>query len=220
MIPFMRENEVPMLTSDESDILQEIMNIAFGRATADLADLINIFINLSVPSVNIIDRSELPSYLTAELTDHSRGISIVEQRFWGRFRGSALLVFPSNVGKELITLLANPENESFESDPIDELEKGVLMEIANILIGACVGKISELLGDAITYSPPVVIVNQGSEEGFSGNSTGSEVGSVIILRTVFRFERKDVSGFLFLLTDDATVEWLKQALQNFMEQFE
>jgi len=213
----MSENNQTLLTSDECDILQEIMNIAFGRATADLADLVNIFINLSVPFVSIIDRSKLASYIGTELMDYKRGISLVEQRFWGRFRGSALLVFPANVGKELITLLASPEVESFESDPIDELEKGVLMEVANILIGACVGKIAELLGDAVTYSPPTVIVNQGKDKDFSKN--GDNDGSVIVLRTVFRFERKDVSGFLFLLTGEVTIGWLKKALQEFMEQF-
>jgi chemotaxis protein CheC len=213
----MNENESKILTSDELDILQEIMNIAFGRATADLADLINIFINLSVPFVSIIDRSRLTSYIGTELMDYKRGISLVEQRFWGRFRGSALLVFPSNVGKGLITLLASPETEPFESDPIDELEKGVLMEVGNILIGACVGKIAELLGDAVTYSPPMVVVRQGNEETLSKH--GNNDGSVIVLRTVFCFESRDVSGFLFLLTGEATIDWLKKALQDFMEQF-
>lgn len=220
MIPLMKENEPPILTPDDLDILQEIMNIAFGRATADLADLINIFINLSVPNVTVIGRSQLPTYLETELTDRKRGINLVEQRFWGRFHGSALLVFPSNVGKELITLLAGPETQSFESDPIDELEKGVLMEVANILIGACVGKISELLGDAVTYSPPVVIVDRDNDKSFPGHGHGNGEGSIIALRTVFCFERRDVSGFLFLLTDDTTVDWLKKALQSFMEQFE
>jgi chemotaxis protein CheC len=213
----MNNSELQTLTTDELDILQEIMNIAFGRATADLADLINIYINLSVPYVSTIGRPELPTYLAAELTDYKRGISLVEQRFWGRFRGSALLVFPSNVGKELITLLASPESQSFESDPIDELEKGVLMEVANILIGACVGKIAELLGDVVTYSPPMVLVNQGNDKSFSKQEAND--GSVIVLRTVFRFERRDVSGFLFLLTGEATIAWLKKALQDFMEQF-
>lgn len=221
MIPLMKENETSILTADELDILQEIMNIAFGRATADLADLINIFINLSVPNVTVIGRSELPTYLTGELIDRKKGISLVEQKFWGRFRGSALLVFPSNVGRELITLLAaGPESQSFESDPVDELEKGVLMEIANILIGACVGKIAELLGDVVTYSPPTVIVNQGDDRSLSGQGNGSDEGSVIALRTIFRFERRDVSGYLFLLTGDTTVDWLKKALQSFMERFE
>lgn len=214
----MKENENQILTPEELDILQEIMNIAFGRATADLANLINIFINLSVPHVKMIGSSALRSYLATELTDYKSGISLVEQRFWGRFSGSALLVFPLNVGKELITLLAGPENDFFESDPIDELEKGVLMEVANILIGACVGKISELLGDTVTYSPPMVVVNKGNDETFSENGTSN--GSVIVLQTVFRFERRDVSGFLFLLTGEATMTWLKKALQDFMEQFQ
>ncbi|TLN13755.1 hypothetical protein FDZ71_08430, partial [bacterium] len=32
-----------LITAEEQDILQEIMNIAFGKAAAELAEVINIF---------------------------------------------------------------------------------------------------------------------------------------------------------------------------------
>jgi len=43
------QNQETMITEEETDILQEIMNIAFGRAASDLAEYIDIFVILSVP---------------------------------------------------------------------------------------------------------------------------------------------------------------------------
>ena len=134
------ETEICQVTDEEEqDILQEIMNIAFGKAAADLAEVINIFVVLSVPNIQLLKGAELPDYLRDELRDFT-DISIVEQNFRGKFRGSAFLIFPAGAGKELISLLDTDHEMAFESGSIDILEKETLMEVGNILIGACVGK--------------------------------------------------------------------------------
>lgn len=211
------ERRPVFLAEDELEILKEIMNIAFGKATADLAELINIFITLTVPDVRIVATDELQSYIKEEVREYDR-VSLVEQKFWGEFNGSALMIFPSDSGRELITLLTNEGTDSLESDPISELEKGTLMEIGNILIGACVGRIAELLGDVLTYSPPIVYVERLSKEGFFQQS--SDINSpVITLKTLFNFENKDVTGFLFLVTSHKSIAWLSKSLNEFLEQY-
>ncbi|MFN3531883.1 MAG: chemotaxis protein CheC [Candidatus Brocadia sp.] len=214
----MRTMHENTLSNEELEILQEIMNIAFGRATSDLAEVIDIYIRLSVPYINILKATELPVYLKKEINDYNN-ISLVEQRFWGNFRGLALLIFPSGAEKELITLLNNDKSDFPESDTIDELEKETLLEVGNILIGACIGKMADLLKDVIRFSPPRVLIENLSHdtipEGiFDSNNT------MIILRTLFHFEKKDISGFLFLLVCPESITLLKKALNEFMEQYE
>lgn len=51
------------LQCDEVEILQEIMNIAFGQAAADLAEVIDIYVELSVPYIKILHATELPMLL-------------------------------------------------------------------------------------------------------------------------------------------------------------
>ena len=92
----------------------------------------------------------------------------MEQSFWGKFKGNAYLFFPSGTGKRIISLLGNGD-EFFQSDPINELEKETFLEIGNILIGACIGKIAELLGDVITYSPPRVVIEKSHRGIISDN---------------------------------------------------
>jgi len=212
------DNESLLVEDEERDILQELMNIAFGKAAAELAEVISIFVVLSVPSVKVLKAAQLPEYLQEEISDFA-DISIVEQNFWGRFKGSAFLVFPAGAGKALISLL-DPEHEAtFESGTFEVLEKETLMEVGNILIGACVGKMSELLGDVVTYSPPKVVV-ENEPRGIIPKNLFDPEYTAIVMRTVFRFEERDVSGFLFLVTTHDSIVWLKKALAEFIEQYE
>jgi len=206
-----------MITAEETDILQEIMNIAFGRAASDLGEYIDIFVILSVPYVRLLKSSDLPPYISAEIKDYD-DISLVEQRFWGKFKGAAFLVFPSDAGKKILSLLDGSE-EYLESDPISELVKEAFREVSNILIGACIGKIAELLGDVITYSPPRVVMDR-CQQSFISENIFDDDSLAIVLRTVFEFNEKNVNGFLFIVTSEESFAWLKTALHNFLDQYD
>ncbi|MBU0991193.1 MAG: chemotaxis protein CheC [Proteobacteria bacterium] len=206
-----------IFSEEEKDILQEIMNIAFGNATADLANIIDIYVVLNVPDIHVIGVGDLPKYLdeTIKLKGES---SIVEQKFWGDFNGSGLLVFPDRTGKDLISVLDHNEQETFER-PLAILEQEMLVEIGNILIGACVGKVADLLDTFVTYSPPQAITQTGESkttliESFDLNQ------SAIIMKTVFEFEKKNINGFLLIITNSECIGWLRKALNAFMESYE
>src|SRR5450631_1987558 len=190
------------ISEEEKEILQEIMNIAFGKAAADLAEVINIFVVLSVPYIQMLKAQDLPEYLKTQVSEYDR-ISIVEQNFWGDFKGSAFLVFQASAGRELISLFGD-DSEDFGSESIESLEKETLMEVGNILIGACVGKLSELLGDAVTYSPPRVVSENSPNDAIPANIFESD-SSAIILKTVFCFNERNVNGFLFLVTSQDSI---------------
>jgi chemotaxis protein CheC len=206
-----------IISEEEKEILQEIMNIAFGKAASDLAEVINIFVVLSVPYIEMLNAQDLPEYLKLQVREYER-ISIVEQNFWGDFKGSAFLVFQASAGRELVSLFGDASDE-YGSESIDALEKETLMEVGNILIGACVGKLSELLGDAVTYSPPRVITENSPNDAIPANIFESGA-SAIVLKTVFCFNERNVHGFLFLVTSHDSILWLKKSLVTFMEQYE
>ena len=207
-----------LLNEEEVSILQEIMNISFGQSAADLADVIDTGVVLSIPFIEILDVPALPDYIRSHVKDY-KNINIVEQKFWGKFRGDALLIFSSGAGKELISLLQSDKNDLDSTDPFDILERETLMEVGNILIGACVGKLSELLRDVVTYTPPLVMVEKDYREAIS-NGHYDEDKTAIILKTDFCFDEGNVSGFLFLVTNNDSVRWLKEALKTFIEQYE
>jgi chemotaxis protein CheC len=207
-----------LITTAETDLLQEIMNIAFGRAASDLAEFIDIFVILSVPQIKLLQAFDLPTYINNEIMDYDQDkVSVVEQSFWGKFKGNAFLVFPSGTGKRMISLF-DGKDELFESDPSHELEKETFLEIGNILIGACIGKLAELLGDVATYSPPRVVVEKSLHSVYE-NILDPE-SMAIVLRTVFEFNEKNISGYMFVLTKQESFAWLKTALHKFLEQYD
>ncbi|MFZ5573447.1 MAG: chemotaxis protein CheC [Thermodesulfobacteriota bacterium] len=206
-----------IFTDDEKDILQEVMNIAFGNATADLAGIIDIYVVLSIPNIQVISIGSLPDYLR-ETIDASNNTNIVDQKFWGDFSGSGFLVFPSGASDELMGFLEEqgPE-ESRKHKEIVESE--VLTEIGNILIGACVGKMSELLNTFVTYSPPRVIRGGSLEYNFLVDHFDPGQPA-IVMKTVFKFKEKDINGFLMILTNQDSIGWLRKSLQEFMGGYE
>ncbi|MCE5212070.1 MAG: chemotaxis protein CheC [Deltaproteobacteria bacterium] len=206
-----------MITVAETDLLQEIMNIAFGRAASDLAEFIDIFVILSVPQIRLLQAIDLPKYINMELKDYNT-VSVVEQNFWGKFKGSAYLVFPAGSGRRMISLFDGGAR-FFDSEPTHEMEKETFLEVGNILIGACIGKIAELLGDVSTYSPPRVVVEK-SNRGLVADNLFDPDSLAIVLKTVFEFNEKNVSGYLFIVTKQESFGWLKNALYKYLEQFE
>jgi chemotaxis protein CheC len=211
------ETDSSVISEEEKEILQEIMNIAFGKAAADLAEVINIFVVLSVPYIKVLKAAELPDYLKGQVSEYNK-ISIVEQNFWGDFKGSAFLVFQASAGKELLAIFGDG-NDTSSFEMADALEKETLMEIGNILIGACVGKLAELLKDSVTYSPPRVVTENTPNDAIPPSLFDAD-SSAIVLKTLFSFEERNVNGFLFLVTSHDSIQWMKKALVEFMEQYE
>ena len=70
-----------IFSSEEKDILQEIMNIGFGNATADLAEIIDIFVELSIPDIKVIDVGGLPEYIETTIQTYDN-TSIIDQKFF------------------------------------------------------------------------------------------------------------------------------------------
>lgn len=206
-------------SQEDAAILAEVMNIAFGKASADLARVIDIRIVLSVPHVDILKADGLLQRITEETREYE-AISVVEQSFWGKYKGSALLAFPSTAGRGLVNLF---DDETPPSGPINpRLEKEAFLEVGNILIGACVSKVAELLDDTVSFSPPRLIprvtMDNISKETVSSRLNNPQ-HSAVLMKTVFHFEDKDIKGFLFLIADQDSMKWLKTALTNFVAKF-
>lgn len=214
----MNREACPAFSEEEKEILQEIMNIAFGNATADLAEVIDIYVELNAPSIQVLGIGDIPDYLIKRMNFHTE-TSIVAQNFWGDFKGSGILLLPNRSGRSLIAILDDDEINDFNMKPIAGQEKEVLMEVGNILIGACVGKVCELLNTFVTYTPPQII-HQNSD-GYSAFIESFDPSqTAIIMETIFRFQKIDINGLLLLITNQEAIEWLQKALHDFMEPYE
>lgn len=206
-----------LLSPLEKDALQEIMNISFGQAAADLSDVINLYVTLTVPHIDILLFEGVLPLISKDIAD-ANDMGMVKQFFSGKFSGSSVLVFPHGEGKKLLRLFDENIGSSTSVLDVDILEKETLIEISNIIMGACISKIAELLKDVVSYSPPRYYVqsqiNSALEEAFAGKESFA-----IFFKTTFHFMEFDASGFLFLISDQSTLEWLKKAIDEYLNQY-
>ena len=193
------------------------MNIAFGNAAAELAETIDIFVKLNPPKIRLIKGHELAEYISDQIADFGE-CSIVEQFYRGEIDGAAFLIFPYGVERDFLSLFHDKDVNSLKSDILIELEKEILLEVGNILIGACVGKLFELLDGAGTFLPPRAILGETFQQSFI-QGTFAEDDYAITMQTNFRFEEKDISGYLFLLNKQRTAANVKDALKKHWERY-
>jgi chemotaxis protein CheC len=212
-------NSKIIINDEERDILQEVMNIAFGKASAELAEVIDIYVVLSIPDIKMLKTADVPRYIEEEIKD-LKDLSVIKQSYTGKFHGTALLLFPGGAGKKLFSLFDNGSTTGSGSEDLSVvLEKETLLEVGNILIGASVSKVAELLDDVISYRPPRIVVESKPGDIVDWDLAEPE-GPAILMRTVFSFDNRDISGMLFLIPSYKSFEWLKKALYAFLEQYE
>lgn len=138
------------LDSDIRDCYQEIANIAMGKAGDHLARLLNVFVRLPIPNVNLIEVSELYMMLQdIELKDQVSGIC---QGFIGPgVCGEALFILSDSSFDDVAKILG------VEGEVDDQVQLELLMDAANILIGTCLNGLADQLDLQFSQGHPVVL---------------------------------------------------------------
>jgi len=136
------------MTEEQRDVLQEIANIGMGQAGKALAQLFKIYIDLSIPRISLVDTAQILGMLSPILAPDLL-VTVVRQAFYEDLRGEAAVVFvgdPTNQISELV-------GYSPDDGDSDEL----LLEVTNILVGACLGMIASQLSATTRYNPPAMM---------------------------------------------------------------
>ncbi|QPG05070.1 response regulator [Salinimonas marina] len=132
------------------DCYQEITNIAMGRAGDHLARIMNVFVHLPIPNVNLIEASELHMMLS-DIERHEE-VSAVCQGFIGPgIRGEALCILSDSSFDDVAKILD-------VKGPVDDrIQLELLMDAASILIGSCLTGLAEQLDVVFSQGHPVVL---------------------------------------------------------------
>ena len=145
--PLDAELDIPV---DAMDAYRELINVAMGRAGDLLARVLGNFVQLSIPNVNLFEGGEL--HMTLTHVTARDNVYAVCQGFVGRdLAGEAILIFNDASLADLAELL----QRQGEVDKYAKTE--LLMDMANLLIGACLKGISEQLERPFSEGRPVIL---------------------------------------------------------------
>ena len=202
----MTSTESSDLSVDQRDALQEIANIGMGQAGSSIAKIWGEFVSLSIPRIAHIDRQSIPSMLSRFVGDGT--VNAVRQAFHGQLRGEVIVVFSGGCGDQLAELMGYDETDRVE-------EQELLLDVANILVGACMGSVAETLEVDIGFSAPSVM---GLDILPSQLIRPDEMvaGRALFLEVCFTLEKKSFASHLIVLMPVDEIVVLGQALDKFL----
>ncbi|MCU7553007.1 response regulator [Alteromonas sp. ASW11-19] len=190
---------------DKLDAYRELVNVAMGRAGENLAKLLGEFIDLPIPNVNVIESNEL--HMAIAEINHNDSVSAVSKGFMNAgIKGEALVIFNDTNAANIVELLGYDTRQ-----PSAQLELEALMDVSNILIGACLNALSDQLNVHFSHSHPILL---GRHQGLDALLHGhvSRWNKIMAVEIGYAIKSRDISFDLLLLFPDEAMEHIYSRL--------
>ncbi|MCW4630784.1 MULTISPECIES: response regulator [Marinomonas] len=208
--PFIIEQTTAAEQFTLNECLQEISNIAMGRAASVLADMLNVFIKLPVPRVNILEVSELQMALDYSVKDDS--CSAVSQGFVGSgIAFETLLIFSDSSFPDMAKLLGMTET----IDSVVEVE--LLMDVSSVLVGPFIDAFGKQLNIDFSHSHPALFA-QHAKVADLVNIKKAKWKRTLVVEIVYEVENYQISCDLMMLFTEDSVSELENLLSYLVEE--
>lgn len=143
-------SDVLELSEAVVDVYKELVNVAMGQAANLLARVLDAFVIMPIPNINMLEVSELTMMLNQ--VSENKDCSVICQGFIGAgIAGEALIIFNDSSMVDIAGLM------KFKSELTEHAELELLMDISSMLSGACLNGIAKQLGINFSQSHPVVL---------------------------------------------------------------
>lgn len=197
-------SQVIHLTEDHRDALQEITNVAMGQAGDKLARLLDTFVVLSIPHIEVMRPSDIVMALHA--IDSNESASGVCQGFIGSgIAGEAMLLFNDTSFTDLAQLM----NHEGKLDRHIECE--LLMDTTNLLFGACLSGIAEQLDMEFSFGPPMVLGQHKNIRDLF-NMENAKWNSALVIEINYHIEGHGVNCDLLIVITQESLDILFKKL--------
>lgn len=138
------------------DVLREIGNIGAGNATTTIASMLGTKIDMKVPSVRLMEVSQLGTAIGGE-EDTVIGIFLEVQN---DIEGSMMFLMDLKSGHYMVNKLLG-RDPSYEED-FDEMDLSALKEIGNIIAASYLTALATMTNLVIAPSVPYIAVDMAA----------------------------------------------------------
>lgn len=141
-------------TDDEYDLVREVFNISMGQAGKALATVLNSFVELTVPKIKLVAAENIvANILESSVFSEDESVVSFHQSFSNEFLdGTSLIVFDDKA-KNCISAILGMDGKI---EAVQEME--FMLELSNILVGACMNSISrQLFARDMSFATPELI---------------------------------------------------------------
>lgn len=191
----------PMLINElQRDALQEIMNISMGQAANALAQLINIRVILSIPKISMTTPDGLHHLYEAQTPHH-----FARQSFLGDMHGEVISMISAEGCKELGEAMSY--DQPMDNNSINEL----VLELTNILAGACLKGMVDQLGSRLHLAAPSLFEpTQQVQSNYNWHHA-------LLLEILFALEHISFSSRVVICLDETSIGVLAGKLNEMLD---
>lgn len=198
-----------VLSNDLRDVFQELSNVAMGQAGDLLARLLKVFVKLPIPNVNVIEVSEL--HMAIASVEHKENTSAVCQGFiGGGVAGEALLILNDSSFVDIARLM------QYDGELTTKVELELLMDIANILIGAVLKGLAEQIDMTFSQGHPVVL-GQHAPVSELIKANARRWRRTLAIEISYGIENYNISCDLLLLFTEDSIKTLNYKVEFLLE---
>jgi chemotaxis protein CheC len=201
------------LSDDKLDALQELVNIGMGAAGAALAKALGAFVELTVPGIDFTDRRSVPRLLDGGLWAKHE-VEAVRQPFFGAFTGESLMVFDERVHAQLADLPGYAVASSGKPSTAEQQE--TLLDLANVVIGACVTGIADPLHEKVSFGAPTQLGSRADVRAYlSQEPVAWHQGLIVNLD--FKLEARSFLSRVLVFLPEHSLQRIDQALTQLLD---
>ena len=191
-------------TEDQRDCLQEVCNIAMGRAGDALARQFGTFIKLSIPAVTILSADE-----ASELLQHYKPCIYtagalnepVEGEPDAELSGLGAVIFSESTLDELSSLV---------KDQISQ--QGLITATSRLLARNCLEAMSELIKTDVKCQPFKLVESDQADAAWVRYT--SDWSRVLMVDINYQMENREFKGDLLLLFPDEAIDAMEKRLNE------
>ena len=197
------------LTPLQHDALRELGNIGAGNAATALAQLVGRPVGMSVPEVNVVPLSEVN-----ELMGGSEQLMVcISVKILGESRGVMLVLLSRPNALAIANRLLG--QDPLSSKTLTDMGKSALLELGNILLGAYMTAVSNLLGLMLLSSVPSLGFDiAGAFVDLASERLKDDKAHVIVIHIEFQENEKKIAGHLLFAPDKPTIDAILAAVER------
>lgn len=195
----------------QEDALRELGSIGAAHTATALAQLIGRRMEISVPVVKIMKLEQIHELMGGE----DQPVACISAQLFGGARGTILALLPRRNALALSdALLGQAPGASTE---ITEVSKSALLELGNMLFGAYLTAISNLLGVMLLASvPTLVIENTGALVDMMRQQAENGQRRMLVVHTYFQNTESTLSGHVLFTPEKSTIDAMLNAVHRLL----
>ncbi|MGQ9830226.1 MAG: chemotaxis protein CheX [Thermochromatium sp.] len=180
-----------VLSDLQRDALGELFNLGVGRAAHSLSQMVCDEIELSAPSVDLIQAHALAEILSSS---EFRELSLVTIDFTGPFISKAMLLFPE---RNALAILGNIIDPDLTPEELSEFEQEAMCEIGNVILNACMSALAEEFGIELYGGLPEHHI--GTIDSWPIFTDGHPEQQLLLLKIQLAMRQQLIQGYLVCL---------------------